>query len=397
MFEIELSVLDYAADAAGKLQPLLAEFEHQKHIHVNLTAIPWQEGWSEIANMAIYRHGADVSEVGTTWVSSLASMHALKPFLKQELDALGGAQAFFNAIWQTGIMRGDPLKQVWAIPWHAYPLVLYYYQDMLEKAGVANVQNAFRDPKSLLRTLKKLKSAGMQRPYGMVTSGFRPAILQDAATWVWRVGADFLSADGSRTTFCQPEFIAGLKEYFSLSPYIHIPSTPQQSVADAFMARQSAVVQSGPWLGIVHRKEDHRFAECLGAAPLPGGGYVGGCSLVIWEHTRKGEAAAELLRFLSLQATKVPALPHAPNLPARKQALMDLTAQDLFFKVYLDTLTDGRTFPATRLWGAAEARLGNVFAALWEDVQANPSIDLDDCLHRRLDPLAENLNMALNA
>jgi len=396
MIEIELSVLDYASDAAIKLQPLMARFERQNRIHVNLTAIPWSQGWSEIANMAIYRHGADVSEVGTTWISSLASMGALKPFSRYELDALGGAEAFFNSIWQTGILRGDPDEQVWAIPWHAYPIVLYYYRDILEKVGISNIQVAFRDPKNLARTLKKLQGGGMPNPYGMVTTGFRPAILQDAATWVWRAGGDFLSADGTFTTFTQPEVLTGLREYFSLSPYIYLPTDLNQTVADTFMARKTAVAQSGPWLGIVHRKGNPRIAERLGAVPLPGGGYVGGCSLVIWDHTRQVEAAGELLRFLSIQATQVPVLPHAPNLPARKQALMDLTARNLFYKVYLETLTNGRTFPATRLWGVVEARLANVFAALWEDLRANPSIDMDECLHRRLDPLAENLDLALN-
>jgi len=396
MIEVELSILNYTADAAVKLQPLLAEFERQNRIHVSLTAIPWQQGWSEIANMAIYRHGADVSEVGTTWVSSLASMHALKPFSRHDLDALGGAQAFFSSIWQTGILRGDPDRTVWAIPWHAYPIVLYYYRDILEKAGISNIQAAFRDPKNLTRTLKKLLAGGRPHPYGMVTSGFRPAILQDAATWVWRSGGDFLSTDGTKTAFTQPEVLAGLREYFSLNPYIYLPPDPTQTVADTFMARQTAVVQSGPWLGIVHRKENTRFAERLGAVPLPGGGYVGGCSLVIWDHTHQAEAAGELLRFLSAKATQVPVLPHAPNLPARKQALMDLTARNLFFKVYLETLTNGRTFPATRLWGVVEARLGNVFATLWEDLRANPSIDMDEILHRRLDSLAENLDLALN-
>jgi multiple sugar transport system substrate-binding protein len=397
MIEIELSVLDYAEDAAIKLQPLLAQFERKQHIHVFLTAIPWQQGWSEIANMAIYRHGADVSEVGTTWVSSLASMHALRPFTKADLDTLGGPEAFFSPIWQTGILRGDPLNQVWAIPWHAYPIVLYYYQDLLARAGLPNARAAFHTPKSFARALKKLQASGLAHPFGMVTTGFKPAILQDAASWVWSSGGDFLNADGTRTAFTQPQALAGLRDYFSLSPYLYLPTNNTETIADTFMAGQNGVVQNGPWLGIVHRKEDPKFARRLDALPMPGGGYVGGCSLVIWQHSRNNEAAGELLHFLSSQATRVPVVPHAPNLPARKQALIDLTAQDLFLQVYLDTLTNGRTFPATRLWGVVEARLANVFAALWEDIRINPSIDLEECLHRRLDPLAENLDLALNS
>ena len=129
---------------------------------------------------------------------------------------------------------------------------------------------------------------------------------------------------------------------------------------------------------------------------MPGGGYVGGCSLVIWEHTRQAVAAGELLRFLSERATQAPVLPHAPNLPARKQSLIDLTTRDIFFQVYLDALTNGQTFPATRLWGVVEAKLGSAFGAIWEDIRADSSINIDEYLHRHLDPLAENLDLALN-
>ena len=77
MVELEFSVLSHDPERTNQLLPLLHAFEVQQHVQVNLVAIPWSKGWTEIAKIGIYAQGPDISEVGTTWVGSLASMHAL--------------------------------------------------------------------------------------------------------------------------------------------------------------------------------------------------------------------------------------------------------------------------------------------------------------------------------
>src|SRR5689334_10272595 len=124
MVEIEFSVMVFTEENAKSLQTLLQDFEAKSHIHVNLVGIPWVNGWAEVAKFGIYGYGPDVSSIGTTWIGSLASMQALRPFTAQQVSKLGGAEAFFDASWRTGLFPND--QTVWAIPWLADVSVIYY-------------------------------------------------------------------------------------------------------------------------------------------------------------------------------------------------------------------------------------------------------------------------------
>src|SRR6185369_8941686 len=114
MVAIEFSVMENNAGDAQQLRPLLDAFEKQYHVHVNLIGIPWSKGWTEIAKFGIFGHGPDLSSIGTTWVGSLASMQALRPFSAQQVHAMGGAEAFFETNWQAGFLPNDPTP--WSIP-----------------------------------------------------------------------------------------------------------------------------------------------------------------------------------------------------------------------------------------------------------------------------------------
>ena len=116
MVEIDFSVMEGIPGDADRLLPLLEAFEKQHHIHVNLTGIGWDRGWTEIAKFGIFGHGPDISSIGTTWIGSLASMQTLRPFSDKEVQALGGADAFFKSSWQTGFAAAD-----WQTPAPAQP------------------------------------------------------------------------------------------------------------------------------------------------------------------------------------------------------------------------------------------------------------------------------------
>jgi hypothetical protein len=70
--------------------------------------------WKELVNIGIYKRGADVSEVGTTWISSLISMNTLRAFTRAEIAQIGGERVFLPTSWQTTSLVGD--SRVLAIP-----------------------------------------------------------------------------------------------------------------------------------------------------------------------------------------------------------------------------------------------------------------------------------------
>jgi hypothetical protein len=85
--------MEHGASSSDARLALLQVFEHQYHVKVKLISFPWSAGWAEISRSGLYGHGPAPSEVGTTWVGSLASMQALRPFNPMEVRAADGKDA----------------------------------------------------------------------------------------------------------------------------------------------------------------------------------------------------------------------------------------------------------------------------------------------------------------
>jgi len=394
MVEIEFSVMESAAGDASNLLPLLEAFEKQYHIHVNLTGITWSKGWGEIAKYGIYGNGPDVSAIGTTWIGSLAAMQTLRPFTEQQIKSLGGETAFFEAIWQTGLLAGDPTP--WAIPWLADVHIIYYWQDALEKAGISDPEAAFASEAALVDTVGRLhQDAGYAYPLDLTTIQM-PVILHEAAHWVWSAGGDFMSPDNRRVTFNQPAALQGFRNYFRLRPFISPKSFTAVAPGSLFNAREAAVFLGGPFPANIGRVLNPEWGERLGGIQSRGVAFVGGSSFVIWKYSTHPQEAFELVRFLSSQPTRIPASPHDQGLPTRREAVnMPSVETDVFHRTFLHSLQQGRGFPTMRLWGSIEDKLVAKISDIWTDLFADPEQDLDACLHKHLDPLAQRLNIIL--
>src|SRR5688500_3011409 len=98
MQTIELSVMSTGSEP-GALQAVLRDFEAQHHARVQLHPLEWETSWTEIMRYALYGHGPAVSEVGSTWVASLARMNVLRAFSPAEVAGLGGSNTFLPAVW----------------------------------------------------------------------------------------------------------------------------------------------------------------------------------------------------------------------------------------------------------------------------------------------------------
>jgi ABC-type glycerol-3-phosphate transport system substrate-binding protein len=395
MVTIEFSVMENSAGDAQQLRPLLDAFEKQYHVHVNLIGIPWSKGWTEIAKFGIFGHGPDLSSIGTTWVGSLASMQALRPFSAQQVHAMGGAEAFFETNWQAGFLPNDPTP--WSIPWLGDAMVLYYWKDAFQKAGIDDLEAAFASDTALIATLKKLQAGGYHYPLAL-TTGNDPVILHETAHWIWNTGGDFMTPDYHRVAFNQPAALEGLRNYFSLRPFISPKSLAASTAEEMFIKREAVVQVAGPWLGMLGRQRHPEWHGQLGIAQLPGKAYVGGSSFVIWQYALHPQEAFELIHFLGHQPATFPASPHDHLVPPRRDVMhMPIAAEDEFNRIYLQALQIGKGFPTIRLWGSVEDRLVTGIANIWAERYSNPNEDLDACMHRHLDPLAQRLNMTLNS
>jgi hypothetical protein len=82
------------------LREAVADFARKRNRPVEITGKPWNVAWQDLVKVALYKTGADVSGVGTTWIGSFVGMDALRPFSRSEIASLGGEAAYFTSAWQ---------------------------------------------------------------------------------------------------------------------------------------------------------------------------------------------------------------------------------------------------------------------------------------------------------
>lgn len=397
MQEIKFSVMSnesYPGQTAERFAPVLDAFEQQTHIRVNLTVIPWHTGWSQIIKYGLYGQGPDVSELGTTWIASLASMGALRPFTPSEVASLGGPEAFFPGGWDVNFLPGDP--KAWGIPWLADTLVVYYWKDTLAEAGIGDAQDAFSTPEKMQQTLKQLQQHGIQYPLAMLLQSSH-RIMHQAVNWVWNSGGDLLSPDGKQITFADEASTRGLHNYFNLLPYIEpgMRSNDANHV-ELFTNKKVAVMIDGLRYDVIGRRNDPNWREKIGIANLFRNVWVGGMNFGIWKHSRRSAECIEWIRFLHNQAATSPVQLHEVMLYAQRESFTHSPDQEpLYYQTCEQALKWGRGFPSAKGWGSIEEKLEKAVKNAWEFLQANPTATPQDAIREQIEPLVRRLNLTI--
>jgi multiple sugar transport system substrate-binding protein len=390
MEPLELSLIDFDSEP---LTSLLKRSELNCHTQ----SMTWDDAWSKLSRIALYRSGPDVSEVGTTWLDALVDADAVRPFTADEVEVMGGADAFLPASWQT-VSPPPWQRQVWAIPWRADTRVIFYWRDMLEQAGVAE-EGAFQTPERVEETMRCLQASGIPIPWGVLVLE-RFLGLQNAASWIWAKGGDFISADGRQVLLDRPETCEGMHAYLRLSRYMPpgVKRIEGLNAFDLFAKRRAAVVMGvSGWLPAFY--EQSTYADVrphLGVAMPPGPAFVGGGALVIWLHTHHVNHAVNLIRFLVDRPVQVDCFLEEGALPVRLDVLSEPTfTTNPHHRVLIEALKSGRTFPVIPNWATVEERLGNAFMWLWDESLKDPDQDLEGLVVPYLEAVARRLAITL--
>jgi len=402
MDEIELSYIQDSPSDTQILSQVIGEFQNSHQVRVRITPMDWGEAWSELFTISLNGKGPDVSHVGSTWVSSLVAMNALRAFSPREIALLGGAEAFSRPIWESAIVEGS--EQVWAIPWMAYYYVICYRRDLIKQAGI-DESSAFGTVDALNSTIRRLQGITIEYPW---LTPFLPApspdLLHMAASWVWGAGGDFISKDGQRTLFTQPQSIYGLKAFYQAQRSIRAPARQWQAeeILDAFRLGKAAAVLLDIRSAIqLSDSETADFVrENLGTAIISQTPWYGGSHLVIWRHVQgypeRERAAFALIHFLASKEAQMSFGQKSRDLPVRTDAV-----DEMFPETHPLTATvrkanrTGRDYPSTGLWRRIEFQLAEVLTNIRKEAVENESADLETLLHNHLNPLAHRLDLTL--
>lgn len=386
-----MAVLELSSPSSLAFESAIDDFESQSGIGLNLQRLNWENAWSDIIRMAIYRLPIDVSEVGSSWISELRAMGSLHAFTDKELEILGGEDVFLPASWQNCVSPQD--GQVWAIPWTVDTRLIYYRRDLLERANVDPL-TAFETNENMSNTLQTLREQGIQCPLTIPTCRSR-IMLHTAAPWVWAAGGDFLSPDGRNSLFAQPEALKGFCQYYELGRFM-IPEVQNLDSGGSealFFEGGAAVTVSGPWM-IKQRLADEVQAN-LGIALLPGVPFIGGTNLIVWNHSKDPGLALQLIAFLTSSAFQGTYFESQGYLPSRLDELLSLPMFSNESRLG-ERIQQGRTFRPLPLWGLVEERLSVCMQQIWHEIFESSGDELCSAIvERNLLVLARRLNLTL--
>lgn len=383
---LELSVWNRGQTASQNMRGLLEARFASRNIEVHVT--PYEQPWQEIMHTLLYGIGPDVSEVGSTWVRSLAGGNGLRPIGKDVLPP-GKMSLFVCPYWD------ESQTEIFSVPFLAETRVIFYRRAALAAAGI-DESSAFSTPRQFLETLRALKEQGYAAPL-LLPLAERYENLSLVSSWVWGAGGEYVSTDGKKALFDQEAALQGLADYFALREYLPPNALEISNPAWEFVKSDYPITIGGPWVYYTLREnppQEGTLTEKFGVALPPGQTYQGGTNLVIWRGTRQPQLAEELAQYLT--SFEFQSKWKTNILPARRDVLsLPAYMEDPFLKVMVESTLKGRSYSNSPLWGVVEDRLSRELQRIWQVLLENPARTANDVLRESLLPLARRINATL--
>ena len=400
MTTIEFSLIPDADSDYQTIERMLSQFKRETGVDVILKRMEWTNAWGQLIGIATQGQGANISHVGSTWVSSLMTMNAVSPIPKNLIAKIGGEQTFVHSAWSNVTAEEDRLT--YGVPLSTYVYIVAYRKDLLEKVGLSG-HSAFATPHAFEQTVQKLAELNaVEHPWLMpITPHPYSDLVHMAASWIWSSGGHLMDNRGKQVVFNSPAALAGLKGFLGLVR--RIPSTEYfgaDQCLEALINGQAAAVITDVRAFLVELERNPQLAGDIGAASLMSIPWSGGSSVVIWRHTQgypdKFEACTKLAEFLSRKQTMLKLADEPHILPSRTDALDELFPPDHALRpVMLQLISTGRSYRPIALWHRIEYQIGIELGALAKQIMREPNLDLDAALAHAMNSLAGRLNLTL--
>jgi ABC-type glycerol-3-phosphate transport system substrate-binding protein len=400
MVAIEFTAIPDSDEDYNLQLELLGIFQKQTGIEVKLTRMDWSDAWSQLINISTHGQGADISHLGSTWVSSLVSMNALRSIPAHLITKIGNQESFVHSAWASVMMEDD--RNAWGIPLSAYTYAIAYRRDLLEQAGLDSAR-AFATPFALEETVSKFEELNCAKHAWLMPYVPFPYndFVHTAASWVWSSGGHLIDNRGKQVLFDSPATLAGLKAYFKLLR--RLPNATQLGTDECMqmlMQGKAAAVLTDARAILANLQEDRPETKNIGAASLLSIPWSGGGNLVVWRHTYgfpdRLEAAFKLAEFLTRKSTMLETGRRSHILPARVDALDELIpAEHPLRPVMIQLVTSSRAYRTIPLWRRIENQFGQELSVVAKKMFEDKDVDLDTLLAETMGQLTYRLNLTL--
>ncbi|MCX7018211.1 MAG: sugar ABC transporter substrate-binding protein [bacterium] len=242
--------------------------------------------------------------------------------------------------------------RLYGLPADSGTFVLYYNQDLFDKAGVSYPDESW-DWQALLNAAQKLTKQDAQGRYTQF--GY---CVRDWMEMVWQNGGDMLTTDGKRCLLNTPEAKEALRFYTDLTNKYHVsPSSQVASLLSGmdpeqmFLNGKLAMIPTGRYV-LPRFRQIKNFQWDV--APLPKGkqraSLIVGLGFCIPRETRHPKQAWELAKYLAGEKGMTAFTRRGVFMPALKSltesaVFLDPTQPPKNDHAFIDALPYGYAFP----------------------------------------------------
>lgn len=390
-------VFSVIGEPTSELLKLLDEFQQIRNVQIKVERMEWEDAWAKLLSYALSGKSPDVSHVGSTWVSSLVGMNAVRKFSKQEVDAMGGVKVFVPPAWQSAVVDDS----IYSIPWSSFTFLVYYRRDHLKAAGISE-DHAFDTADDFHKTVNTLRENKTQSP--LILPSGKPFLdrVHMAASWMWGAGGDYFSADGRQVLLNRTETRAGLKSFFELY-HLMSPGDYQldyDQTLDRFAQGSASVIVADCGFPSVLAGQNPGLLSKVGVHPLPGVPFVSGDNLIVWQEARhtpdRERLALDLVSFLISETAQKRFCQTLQQFPVRHDSFDTMNSPiEHLIPMLKETFENGRSYKPIRLWSRYEQQLGFTFDDITNDIITKNDLPIESILEVHLSRLQHRFSLLI--
>lgn len=329
-------------------------------IRVRIQQIPFTAAHEKLLTAFAGDSLPDMAQLGNSWVPEFVTLGALSPLdgRLKVTPAIDEAD-YFPGIWDSNIVEG----RQYGVPWYVDTRLLFYRRDLLAKAGFSHPPRDWPEWRRQMVEIRRLVGPKKYAAF-LPLNEYEPLIVLGL-----QQPGEMLRDGGRYGNFRSPGFRRALGFYLQtiqdkLAPIA--ANTEISNVWDEFDRGLFSFYITGPWqIGEFQRRLPGGRQHIWMTAPMPGpdgpgASSAGGCSLVLFSHSPRQDAAWKLIAYLSRPDMQVKFNELTGDLPARKSAwATPALSRNIYVRAFADQLTRAKPTPKVPEWEriATEVRL----------------------------------------
>jgi multiple sugar transport system substrate-binding protein len=237
-------------------------------VRVNLEVVNWDTLFQKLTTDIAGGAAPDVSIIGTRWLTDFVEQGIAEPLddYMADTERPHGAAAevrerFIPVFLEPSIID----DQVYGLPWTASARAMFYNQDLLDEAGVAEVPTTWEELHEAARAISENTDA-----FGF---GLQGAEIETDVYWyyaMWSFGGDIITEDG-QSGVASPEAIQAAEFYKRMIDEGVTQPDPtaynRENIQDLFKQGRLGMVISAPFL--IGQLDNEAPDLNYGIAPVP--------------------------------------------------------------------------------------------------------------------------------